>query len=812
MYTLLIIGVATAYVGLLFWVAWRVGRFSDKGRRIVNNPYVYSLSLAVYCTAWTFFGSVGRAASGGLNFLAVYLGPLLMIMLWWSLLRKMALISKHQRIASVADFISSRFGKSSWIASVVTLMAIVGVIPYISIQLRAVSGSIAVLRGVAEPGVDFGWLTALAMAAFTIWFGARKVDPNEQHEGMIAAIALESIVKLGAFLTVGLFVVYHFHGGFGDLFEQAYAREDLRSLFSLRSSGVGAFDWHMLLLISALAIVFLPRQFHVAVVENNNPNHIRQAMWLFPLYLLLINLFVFPVALCGRINLAPEAVYDNYMLTLPIAAGSPAMALLAFLGGFSAATSMVIVSTTALSIMTGNHLVVPMFIHWRRWRGLSQTQGAIDLLSVRRWSILFILLLAWAYASLVGERYDLVSVGLVSFTAVAQFAPSAVLGMYWRRLTRYGAITGMIAGFVVWIYTLPFFTLTTFMFGDQAWLEQGPWGISWLRPMALFGLEGVSPIAHAAFWSLFFNLFFLVGVSLLTRPSALGMVQSDLFVNIYRYSKGQDVEVLRRTASIRDLRGLAQRFMGEEREAELHAKYEALNPGRLDGSDIAPISYIAFIETHLAGSIGSASARLAISAIATEEAVNREEIISALEQTREALAYSKALELKSAELEEAARQLRDANEQLKVLDTLKAEFITTVTHELRTPVTSIKALSQIILDHRDEIPPDQMREYLQIIVNESGRLGRLINQVLDLERLESQRGQDSLKFERVNWPKLCAETLQTMAHNFEAKRIVVLPDISEVELFVMADRDALVQAMVNLFPMRSNLRPRLRAV
>ncbi|MFN4081187.1 MAG: histidine kinase, partial [Saprospiraceae bacterium] len=331
MYTLLIIGVATAYVGLLFWVAWRVGRFADKGRHIVNNPYVYSLSLAVYCTAWTFFGSVGRAASGGLNFLAVYLGPLLMIMLWWSLLRKMALISKHQRIASIADFISSRFGKSSWIASVVTLMAIVGVIPYISIQLRAVSGSIAVLRGATEPGVDFGWLTALAMATFTIWFGARKVDPNEQHEGMIAAIALESIVKLGAFLAVGLFVIYHFHGGFGDLFAQAYAREDLRSLFSLRSSGVGTLDWHMLLLISALAIVFLPRQFHVAVVENNNPNHIRQAMWLFPLYLLLINLFVFPVALCGRLNLASDTVYDNYMLTLPIAAGSPTMALLAFL-------------------------------------------------------------------------------------------------------------------------------------------------------------------------------------------------------------------------------------------------------------------------------------------------------------------------------------------------------------------------------------------------------------------------------------------------------------------------------------------------
>ena len=338
----LVVGCSLIYISLLFCIAWWVDKRAERGISLVSNPYVYAMSMAVYCTAWTFFGSVGRAATGGLIFLGVYLGPTLLAPLWYILLRKMILISKNQRITSIADFISSRYGKSPTLGVLVTLIAVLGIVPYISIQLKAVTFGINTLThfGEATPPppayiwLDSGFWVTVAMAIFTVFFGTRKLDPNERHEGLVAAIAFESIVKLIAFIAVGVFVTFGLYNGFNDLFDQAMAREETARLFSLQSSGVTPFAWNILMMLSLFAIILLPRQFHISVVENTTPRHIPKAMWVFPLYLLLINIFVFPVALAGKMLFDGSIHPDTFVLSLPLAKGAPWLALVAFIGGF----------------------------------------------------------------------------------------------------------------------------------------------------------------------------------------------------------------------------------------------------------------------------------------------------------------------------------------------------------------------------------------------------------------------------------------------------------------------------------------------
>lgn len=796
-----------AYISLLFYIAWREDRRAEQGKSVVRNPYIYALSLAVYCTAWTFFGSVGRVTTGGMSFLAIYIGPTLMAPLWYFVLRKMVLISKNQRITSIADFVSARYGKSSVLAVLVTCIAVIGILPYISIQIRAVTFGITTLThfGEAPPTgyvsfwLDSGLWVTLAMACFTMIFGTRKLDPSEKHEGLVSAIAFESIVKLLAFILLGLFVTFGLYNGFGDLFEKALSQPHTARLFSLQDSGISALSWNILCLLSLFAIILLPRQFHVAVVENTDPRHLLKAMWVFPLYLLLINVFVFPVALAGIMIFGSSINPDTYVLSLPLSQNMEWLALLVFLGGFSAATGMVVVESTALSIMFSNHLVVPWLIRSGRFQqGISLVDGAARLLDIRRICILLILLLAYSYQKVIGGRYDLVSVGLISFTAAAQLAPVVLGALYWRRATHQGAVWGLVAGFFLWTYCLPLPSLAQAGIIDQSFVHQGPWGLGFLRPYALFGLTGLDPITHATFWSLLFNAGLFAFVSVNTKPSALNLTQADLFINIEKYISGQDADIWKREAKIGELRALLHRFLGETRAQMVFEEFETNQNVSLQNKKIVQADFINFAETHLAGAIGAASARLVMDSVVKEEPITLQEIIRILEQTKEAVAYTKMVEAKNAELNALTEQLTTANEQLKALDRLKADFITTVTHELRTPVTSIRSLSKIILDYADEIEETRKKEYLQILVHESERISRLINQVLDIEKIESESS--IMRFEPLDFFKIVTQSVAGMKQLFEEKNVSLRVHIDgeATPAWIRGDEDRLIQVVINL--------------
>ncbi|MDX2136381.1 MAG: sensor histidine kinase [Saprospiraceae bacterium] len=791
------------YVGFLFLTAWWVDRRTGRGNNIVANPYVYSLSLAVYCTAWTFFGSVGRASVSGLSFLTTYLGPVLAVPLWWLVLRKMILISKQQRITSIADFISARYGKSTLLGVVVTLIAVLGIVPYISIQLKAIAAGIDVLTGLPhayrQAGVpvwqDVAFWSAVSLALFTGLFGTRKLDPNEQHEGLTAAIAFESMVKLLAFLIVGFFITFHLYDGFGDVFARAAVEPNTRRLLRLSDSGVTPFSWTMLMLLSGLAIFLLPRQFHMGVVENTRPGHVRTAMWLFPLYLLLINIFVMPIALAGRLELGDTVDPDTYVLSVPLAHGARGIALLAFMGGFSAATSMVIVSTTALSIMLSNHVVVPLLLRGSILGREPHVGASARLLDIRRVSIIGVLLLAYAYLRAVSGSYSLVSVGLTSFTAVAQFAPAALGGMYWKRATRAGAMAGLITGFCIWAFTLPLPIIADAGFLARHFETEGLLGCRLLRPHALFGLEGLDPVGHSAFWSLLFNCLMYACVSLWTRPNTLSITQADLFVNIYRYVGDSSFYPVDRRAATKDVLQVLNRFLGDERCLQLVQEFERRHEKSLGQAGFAPAEFIRFAETHLAGAIGSASARLVMENIVQEEPISSEQVMQVLERTQEVLRYSKELEWHSAQLEIATKQLSNANKRLKELDQMKAEFITTVTHELRTPITSIKAWSKILLDYRDTLSEAQKVEYLQILITESDRIARLINQVLDLEKLTYIQKTDN---QPIPIGALVQSVYTTMIPLMEGKGIEHRLLLPENEVEVSGQSDQLKQILLNL--------------
>ena len=462
----IIVVASFAYVGLLFAIAAYGDKRADAGRSLIANPYIYALSLAVYCTSWTFYGSVGRAATSGIGFLPIYLGPTLMAALWWLLLIKILRVSKANRITSIADFVASRYGKSQLLGGLVTVIAVVGIIPYIALQLKAISTSFAIILhypGVAMPEKigsqlfigDNTFYIAMMLAVFTILFGTRHLDATERHEGLVAAIAFESVVKLVAFLAVGLFFTYSMYDGFADIFRRASENPQLQGLLTM-SSDTGTYtSWASLTLLSMFAILFLPRQFQVAVVENVDERHLNKAIWLFPLYLLAINIFVLPVALGGLLRFPTSGVdADTFMLTLPIAEKQLWIALLAFIGGLSAATGMVIVETIALSTMVCNDLVMPLLLRTPGLRLAERQDLSRLLINIRRGAIVGILMLGYLYFYLAGEAYALVSIGLISFSAVAQFAPAIIGGLFWKGATRLGAIAGLSAGFAVWVYTL----------------------------------------------------------------------------------------------------------------------------------------------------------------------------------------------------------------------------------------------------------------------------------------------------------------------------------------------------------------------
>ncbi len=810
-----VLAASFGYLLLLFAVAWIGDRRATQGRSIIANAWTYALSLAVYCTAWTYFGSVGRAASGGVWFLPIYLGPTLVMVVGWMVLRKMIRIAKVYRVTSIADFIASRYGKSPLLAGLVTLIAVVGIVPYIALQLKAISAGYALLTAPDGliPAANRHWTqdgtfyVALALAGFTIMFGARHLDTTERHEGMVAAIAFESVVKLIAFLAVGLFVVYGLFDGLGDLFSRAERVPDIAKLVRLEQGTEFAWaQWFALTLLSMLSVVMLPRQFQVMVVENVHEDHLRRAVWVFPAYLLVINLFVLPIAIGGLLHFGPGQMNaENFVLSLPLAAGQHALALFAFIGGLSAATGMVIVETIAVSTMVSNELVMPFLLRTRHFHPAAGHDLSRVLLSIRRAAIVGVLVLGYVYFHVAGEAYALVSIGLISFAAVAQFAPALLGGLYWKGGTRRGALAGLLAGFLLWAYTLMLPSIARSGWMDAGFLAHGPWGLTLLRPEALFGLKGLDGLTHALFWSLLVNLGAYVGLSLWRAPSGREASQALLFVDVFERTGRTGPVFWRGRANVADLLRLGERFLGTARARATFNAY-ARAVGARDIDAIPPDArLVQFVETQLAGAVGGASARVLVASVADEEALSAEDVLKILDEASQLRAYSRALEDKSRSLEQATSDLTRANEQLKSLDRLKDDFVSSVTHELRTPLTSIRALAELLRDDVD-MPAVQRRQFVGIIVAESERLSRLVNQVLDMAKIES--GHADWHEAPVDMRALLQQAISTTAELFRergAAVTLILPDRPPAGAArpdpvrqLHADSDRLMQVVLNL--------------
>jgi len=787
---------ALAYVALLFLVAFVSDMRSRKGwLGLVNSPVVYTLSISVYCTSWTFYGAVGSAARNGLEFATIYLGPTLVFVGWWFLLRKLVRIGRIHRTSSIGDMISSRYGKSTTLAVLVTLIAVIGTTPYIALQLKAVTASFQVvaeathtsLLGIPTGDIDIrtGFWVAAGMAVFTILFGTRNIDANEHHHGVVAAIALEALVKLLALLAVGLYVVFWIAGGVPEVFQMPTA--------ALVLQGPDTFGtrWVALTFLSAAAIVCLPRQFQITVVENADENHLRTAGWLFPLYLFLISLFTLPIAIVGLATLPAGSNPDMFVLTLPMLHEQNALALLVFIGGFSSATSMVIVASIALSIMVSNHIVMPIALRlpWRS-SGVSGDVKSLLLIS-RRISIAMILLLGFAYFVASARSDALASMGLIAFAGVAQFLPSMVGGLYWYQASKAGAFVGLLAGVLVWGYTL---LLPSFEGGalPSSLFEHGPWGIAALRPQALFGAVGVDPLVHSLAWSLGINVALFVVVSLLREQKPLERLQATLFIDVFRNPADNETRFIRRSAAIDDLYILAQRILGTDQAHRLFRDF-ARQQGSRDDLPQPDTEFIAHLERQLAGGIGAASARVMVSQVITGETISLDELMRLVDETQQVIEYSQQLEHKSQQLQTTARQLRQANERLRALDAQKDDFLSQVSHEVRTPMASIRSFSEILLSGTD-LTPDQSTRFLEIIHNETLRLTRLLDEILDLSHLE--RGELTWALEPVGASAVLARAVETCQGMATRVAVELRYDAGAVE--VLGHSDRLAQVFINL--------------
>ncbi len=638
-----VIAIALGYIGLLFVVASYGDRLRAYARGDRSRLLIYPLCLAIYCTSWTFFGSVGLASKSGFDFLTIYVGPILMIGLCTPLVLRIVRLAKSQNITSIADFIAARYGKRQSVAALVALIAIVGTIPYIALQLKAVSAMFGTVFAHVAPQFtpnvlgDTALLVALAMAAFAILFGTRHIDATEHQDGLMLAIATESIVKLAAFLAVGLFVTYWMFDGPVDLFSRAISRPDTAAVLTTPPNFSTVIAMTML---STVAIILLPRQFHVTVVENHSESEIKRARWLFPLYLVLINLFVVPIALAGLLYF-PEGKVDSdmFVLALPLSANASLFTIAAFIGGLSAATAMVIVESVALAIMVSNDLVVPFFL--KRRSELVTGHGDVGelLLRIRRIAIFLILVLAYLYYRSVGDA-QLAAIGLLSFAAVAQLAPAFFGGLFWRQGTARGAIAGLTVGVLVWFYTLLLPSAVGTGLVSASVITDGPFGIWFLRPTALFGLD-LPQLAHGVFWSLALNIMAYIGFSLSRAPEAIERVQADLFVP--DSAPAPSFRLWRSAVTVDELITAVARYIGQERTRSSFESFAAAKRIDLTPGSSADFQLLQHAEHLLASAIGAASSRLVLSLLLRKRTVSTRAALKLLDDANAAIHYNREI-------------------------------------------------------------------------------------------------------------------------------------------------------------------------
>jgi Na+/proline symporter/signal transduction histidine kinase len=638
-----VIAVAFGYIGFLFFIASRGDRLSaaQRGRA---GALIYPLSLAIYCTSWTFFGSVGFASRTSVDFLAIYVGPILLIAFCTPLLRRVIHLAKSHNITSIADFIGARYGKSQAVAATVALIAIIGSVPYIALQLKAVASSLETILSEDQafskiPIVgDIALMVTLAMAAFAVLFGTRQTDATEHQHGLMLAVATESIVKLVAFLAAGAFVTFWMFSP-GELIERAMKTpEAVRAIDYVPSTG----NFITMVLLSFCAFVLLPRQFHVSVVENSSDAEVGRARWLFPLYLVAINVFVIPIAIAGLVMFPFGAVdSDMFVLALPMEADAPLLSVAVFVGGLSAATAMVMVECVALAIMVSNDIVLPLVLQRSPQSRTGKQDFGDFVLRVRRFAIFAIMVMAYLYYHALGNA-QLASIGLLSFAAIAQLAPAFFGGLFWRRATARGAMGGMLVGVAAWIYTL---FLPSFLDGSTAGLmllQHGPFGIEALRPQALFGAD-LTPLLHGVLWSLSLNILTYVTLSLARAPSSIERLQADLFVPNELAPIAPTFRRWRSTVTVQDIQTTVAQYLGPDRARHAFEAFAASHPVPLEPAAPADFELLQHAEHLIASSIGAASSRLVMSLLLRKRTVSAKAALKLLDDSHAALHFNREI-------------------------------------------------------------------------------------------------------------------------------------------------------------------------
>nr|WP_297782493.1 ATP-binding protein [uncultured Allomuricauda sp.] len=782
------------YLAMLFVLAY----VAEKNQRSkwINNPYVYTLSLAVYCTAWTYYGSVGIASSSGISFLAIYLGPVIALPLWIVVMRKVIRISKQHKISSIADFISMRYGNNRLLGALVTLTCLFAIIPYISLQLKAVSETFSLIsaKGSYESTGfldDSTFYIALLIAVFVAFYGTLSTDTSKHKKGIITTVALESILKLAFFLAIGIYITFYLFDGTTDLYNQASLQENFKQLSSFGGLENG-FNWLFTICLSFFAIFLLPRQFHVAVVENDNESDLRKAIWLFPLYLLLFNVFVIFIAWAGNISLPDTVNHDYYSLLLPLQENNYGLALLVFIGGFTTVISMIVVSTLALSTMVSNNIVIPYGFIKTLVEG-NPEENTKRIKNIRRVAIFLLIIIAYFFYIRFSAQLSLYSIGLISFVIIAQLAPSFFLGLTWRRGTARGAEIGILVGLAVVFFTLFLPIISQAAMPNVKFVEEGLFGYAWLQPAHLFGLDYLTPESNAFLWSMSFNTLTFVGFSLRTKGNYRERNYAEMFVNHENYGNLQEGGFIwKGEAYVADIKRLLSRFLGEPRTNRalrlFNKKYNIS-----ETEERADARLINFSEKLLTGSIGSASAKILLASVSKETPISLVEVLNILEESKETKASNKLLREKSEELATMAQQLKAANEELRIQDKLKDEFLDTVAHELKTPITSIKAASEVLED--EGMPPELRNRFLENINRDSDRLDTLIHNILDLEKLSGNRSE--LDIDQHNMSKTIQKGIKGV-EQIASKKNIEIKFSKKEKVFAAYDEDRILQVLTNL--------------
>ena len=783
------------YLGILFFIA----HWAEKKENVkwTNNSYIYTLSLAVYCTAWTYYGSIGVAANSGIGYLPIYIGPIIIIPAWIIILKKIIRISRVNKISSIADFISLRYGNSRFLGAIVTVVCLAGILPYIALQLKAISETFHIVTKTSSSSLIFNDTTtyvAIALALFASYYGTRYVDASEKRKGIVTAVALESVLKLVFFIVVGVYVTFFVFDGYDDIYAQASLLENFKAKNTIGGLEQGL-NWFFLSMVSLFAIFLLPRQFHMSVVENNRERHIKTAIWLFPLYLLLFNIFVYPIAWGGNVLFeGTNANADTYSLLIPQFFNNTTLTVLVFLGGFSAAISMIVVSSISLSTMLSNNLLIP-YTFLGKLRSEEQVINNKKIVNIRKIGIFSLIIGAYFIYRFFALDYSLVSIGLISFVIIAQLAPAFFGAIFWRRGSRMGAIYSILIGFVICLYTL----LIPYAIGltndESSFISEGFMKISLLKPFQLFGLDYLQPVPHALFWSILFNSLTYFAVSVSFKGNYRERNYAEMYVDIEKYSTNhENAFVWKGTAYISDIEKVLIRFLGEERTKRalniFNVKYNVDK-----NQELADARLVKFAENLLTGHIGTASARILISSVVKEEKVTLPEVLKILEESKENIITNKKLLETSNELKEITSQLQKANETLVLKDIQKDEFLDTVTHELRTPITAIRAASEILHDD-DEIPEELKKQFLQNIISESDRLNRLIDKILDLEKFET--GKQTIHPSLNNLMVTIENSIEPLQQLIKNKNIKVKLESKDNATFAFYDEDRIIQVVTNL--------------